>query len=226
MADGYVMEIYSKTCIMPRTLTNIIVMLILYVVSTPGISAQSVNDASATTSGVSGHTVWALGTNMLADAALIPNIAVEAALGDRWSVAASWSGAWWGSRSKVWRLYGGEVEGSYWFGGRNEGVQRPFTGHHAGLFCGAVTYDFKTGRYGYQSPGVTWVAGMSYGYGLSIGKRLRLDLSVSIGYMTGRRDKYEDECGRWVYADRRRIRYFGPLKVEVGLVWIIGSTKS
>lgn len=210
---------------MPRTLVNIIVSLICIVSATPEISAFSEAEAPVHPSNDTGRPVWALSTNLVGDLALIPNIAVKAALGNRWSVSASWSGAWWGGSSKVWRFYGGEVEGSYWLGSRRNNTYRPMTGHHAGLFGGAVTYDFKTGRYGYQSPGVTWVAGVSYGYGVSLGSSLRLDLSVGVGYMTGRRDKYEDECGRWVYADRRRVRYFGPLKAEVGLVWIIGSRR-
>lgn len=210
---------------MRTLLTNIIIILILIVSVTPEIRACSVVDSPEDSRHESTRPVWALRTNLISDVALIPEIAVEAAFGNRWSVAASWSGAWWGGGSKVWRLYGGDITGSYWFGTRNSGLYRPLSGHHAGLFAGAVTYDFKTGRYGYQSPGATWLAGVSYGYAFNLGSRLRLDMSVGVGYMTGRRDKYEDECGRWVYADRRRIRYFGPLKAEIALVWIIGSYK-
>lgn len=63
-----------------------------------------------------------LKTNMLYDAAAVPNIGIEAAFGNDWSVGVNWMHAWW-SRNlthRYWRVYGGDVELRWWIHHRND----------------------------------------------------------------------------------------------------------
>ena len=52
----------------------------------------------------------AVKTNLLYDAALVPNVGLEVYLGGGWSVGGDWMYAWWSKDSKhrYWRIYGGE----------------------------------------------------------------------------------------------------------------------
>jgi len=94
-----------------------------------------------------------LKTNLLYDAAAVPNIGIELPLGRKWSLAANWMYSWWHSDRIhwYWRTYGGDVALRRWFGGR-EG--RPLTGHHLGVYGQMVTYDFELGARGVLGSGV------------------------------------------------------------------------
>lgn len=108
----------------------------------------------------------AVKTNLLYDAVLIPDIGVEFCLGKNWSVAGNWMYAWWKSDRKhnYWRIYGGDVELRRWFGRR--AVEKPFSGHHVGLYGQIVTYDFELGGKGYLgdkwSYGEAWLTATRY----------------------------------------------------------------
>ncbi|MDE7411042.1 MAG: DUF3575 domain-containing protein, partial [Paramuribaculum sp.] len=133
----------------------------------------------------------ALKTNMLYDAAALPNIGAEFYVGKNWSVGADWMYGWWDndSRHRYWRAYGGDVVVRRWFGEKAE--EKPLTGHHAGVFAGVVTYDFEFGGQGYMGglPGRTlWdrcnvVAGVEYGYSLPVGRRINIDFTIGVGYI-------------------------------------------
>lgn len=88
-------------------------------------------------------------TNMLYDAALIPNIGADICLGKRWSIAGQWMYAWWKNDRKhnYWRTYGGDIEVRYWFGSKKRREQ--LAGHHIGLYGQMITYDFELGGRGY-----------------------------------------------------------------------------
>ena len=60
----------------------------------------------------------ALKTNMLYDAALIPNVGIDVYMGNNWSVTVNWEYAWWKSDAVhwYWRVYGGDIEMRKWFG--------------------------------------------------------------------------------------------------------------
>ena len=164
----------------------------------------------------------AVKTNMLYDLALVPNIGVEFYLGKRWSVAADWMYAWWKTdrRHWYWRTYGGDVEIRHWLG--KKAKEKPLTGHHVGLYGGIVTYDFELGGRGYLGDKWSYGGGVSYGYSCPIAPRLNLDFTLGSGYLGG---EYKgclpiDDCYVWQATKRRR--WFGPTKLEVSLVWLIG----
>lgn len=172
----------------------------------------------------------AVKTNMLYDAIAVPNIGVEFYAGRSWSVGANWMYAWWKTDRKhwYWRTYGGELNLRKWFGKRAQ--EKPLQGHHLGIYGQFLTYDFETGGRGYigGKPGgslwdkANWGAGIEYGYSLPVGRRLNLDFSVGAGYLGGEYWEYvsHEEC--YVWQATKRLRWFGPTKAEVSLVWLIG----
>ena len=173
---------------------------------------------------------WALKTNLLYDAVLVPNVGVEVYLGKNWSAGANWMYAWWKHDHKhwYWRIYGGDVNIRKWFGKKAE--EKPLTGHHIGIYAQMLTYDFETGGRGYMGgkPGgnlwdkAHWGAGIEYGYSHPIGRRLNLDFTLGVGYLGGEYHEYipEDDCYVWQATKKRN--WIGPTKAEVSLVWLLG----
>ena len=166
------------------------------------------------------HDMVHLTTNLLYDAALVPNVGVEYAFGRRWSARAHGMYAWWSndSRHRYWRLSGGSLELRRWLGSNVDAFE--LKGHHVGAYAGAYRYDFELGNTGNKSD-FNYSVGLSYGYSMPIGRKLSLDLGVSVGYIGGDYTKYdyEYECYMWI-ADMRR-NYFGVTRAEASLVWHI-----
>lgn len=172
----------------------------------------------------------AVKTNMLYDAIAVPNIGAEFYAGRNWSVGANWMYAWWKTDRKhwYWRTYGGELNVRKWFGKRAQ--EKPLQGHHLGVYGQLLTYDFETGGRGYigGKPGgslwdkANWGAGVEYGYSLPVGRRLNLDFTVGAGYLGGEYWEYISLEDCYVWQATKRLRWFGPTKAEVSLVWLIG----
>lgn len=170
-------------------------------------------------------TPWyaALKTNMLYDAMLIPNIGVEVAFADWWSVTANWMYAWWSKNTshRYWRTYGGNIEVRRWFG--NAAAEKPLTGHHVGIYGQMLTYDIEFGGRGYQGGKWTWATGVSYGYSLPITRHLNIDFNIGIGYLQGTYHKYDPQDGHYVWKSTHKRHWFGPTNAEVSLVWLFGT---
>ena len=174
---------------------------------------------------------WALKTNLLYDAALVPNVGAEFHLGRNWSAGANWMYAWWknDASSWYWRIYGGDIYLRKWFGKKAQ--EKPLTGHHIGIYAQTLTYDFCTGGRGYMGgePGgniwdrASFAGGVEYGYSHPISRELNLDFTIGVGYLGGRYHEYLpiDDCYVWQTTKDRK--WFGPTKVEVSLVWLMGK---
>ena len=164
----------------------------------------------------------AVKTNMLYDALLVPNIGVEFYVGKNWSLAGNWMYAWWKSDRKhnYWRIYGGDVELRRWFGRR--AVEKPFSGHHVGLYGQIVTYDFELGGKGYLGDKWSYGGGVAYGYSLPVGHRFNVDFTLGIGYLGGLYKEYIPLDGHYVWQTTKKRRWFGPTKAGISLVWLIG----
>ena len=172
----------------------------------------------------------ALKTNMLYDALLVPNASVEFYLGKNWSISGGWMHGWWKSDPAhwYWRMYGGDLSLRRWFGRR--AGQKPLSGHHIGIYGSAFTYDFENGGRGYLGgqPGGTLLdranfsAGIEYGYSLPVARRPTRGLTVGLGWIGGQYHEYLpiDDC--YVWQSTSRMDYFGPTKLEVSLVWLLG----
>ena len=165
----------------------------------------------------------ALKTNALLDVITIPNIGVEFYLGKNWSVAANGHYAWWKTDSKswYWRTYGGDVALRKWFGSKAK--EKPLTGHHIGVYGQMITYDFETGNKGYLGDRWTYGGGVEYGYSLPIKKRINIDFTVGVGYLSGEYKEYlpMEDCYVWQATKNRK--WFGPTKAEISLVWLLGK---
>ena len=58
------------------------------------------------------------------------------------------------------------------------------------------------------------------GYSHPVGRRLNLDFTIGVGYFGGKYKKYRhiDDC--YVWQSTHRLRWFGPTKAEISLVWL------
>ena len=166
---------------------------------------------------------WVLKTNLLYDAALVPNVGVEVALDKNWSVSAGWMHAWWSNRSKnrFWRIYGGDVEVRRWFG--RQASRKPLQGHHVGIYGQGVTYDFEFGGRGYLGDKWAFGGGLSYGYSLPVSKRLNMDFTLGLGYVGSEYKEYLPIEGHYVWLVTKYLHWWGPTKAGVSLVWLLGS---
>ena len=167
---------------------------------------------------------WALKTNALYDIMLVPNIGIEYAVNEQWSLAANWMYAWWSNRDKdnFWRIYGGDMEVRRWFGRKAD--EKPLQGHHIGVYGQLFTYDFELGGRGYLGDKWSYSFGLSYGYSLPLAKRLNLDFNLGLGYWGGKYKEYLPIEGHYVWQSTKKRHWWGPTKAEVSLVWLLGKS--
>lgn len=159
---------------------------------------------------------FALKTNLLYWAALAINAEAEYYLKRRLSLNVDWQYAWWSrkSRHKYYRLAAVSPELRYWFASRDN-----FRGHFGGFYVGTGLYEFMA-RPTHGIQGEFFIAGgLTYGYMFPLGKRLRMELSLGVGYMMTEYRQYHWDRGCYVYEKTQRYSYFGPTKAKVSLVW-------
>ncbi len=162
----------------------------------------------------------ALETNLLYDAALVPNIGAEVGVWKGLAVTGDFYHIWWRNRAytKWYRIESAELGVKYYFNKEN----RPFKGHHVGVYGNILTYDIT--RNGIGSLADRWSSGggISYGYAMPIGRRLNLDFEIGIGYLSGDYHKYKPEDGCRVWFATHSFEWFGPTKAAISLQWLIG----
>mgnify|MGYP002762153312 FL=1 len=165
---------------------------------------------------------FALKSNLLYDALLIPNLSLEASIGSGWTLGAGGMLAWWSKDAKhrYWRIYGGGLEIRKYFGTLSK--SKPLQGHHLGIYGDFLTYDFEFGAKGYQSK-ATYAAGIKYGYSHPIANRLNLDFALGIGYLHSNYKTYVPRDGCYVYQETKKRKWLGPTQAEISLVWLIGK---
>lgn len=168
---------------------------------------------------------FAVKTNLLYDAALVPNVGLEFFFKERWSVGVNWMYAWWKTdrRHYYWRVYGGDVEARYWLGSDGYGHRR--SGHHLGVYAQTGTFDFELGGRGYMVDRWGYGGGLSYGYSLPVARNLNLDFSIGVGVFHGLCKEYLPIDGRYVWQLTKKLNWIGPTKAEVSLVWHLGNRK-
>ena len=165
---------------------------------------------------------YALKSNLLYDALLIPNLSLEASIGSGWTLGAGGMFAWWSKDAKhrYWRIYGGDLEIRKYFGTLSK--SKPLQGHHLGIYGDFLTYDFEFGAKGYQSK-ATYAAGIRYGYSHPIANRLNLDFALGIGYLHSNYKTYVPRDGCYVYQETKKQKWLGPTQAEISLVWLLGK---
>lgn len=175
------------------------------------------------------RTILALKTNALYDLGTAVNFAIEAPIGERFSVLYNHICPWWLSADNKYcfQFLSMGAEGRYWIkpepraASENRVVRDRLTGHFIGLYGMGGKFDFQWRTWGcYQGEFLS--AGLTYGYSMPVGKRLNLEFSLAVGYANIPyrhyvpvndwqdliRDKY----------DTGTLHYFGPTKAEISLV--------
>lgn len=162
----------------------------------------------------------AVKTNLLYDAALLPNIEVDWRLDARWSLSLEGGVAWWGkySREKSYRLAMVSPELKRWIRPRG-----PWHGFYIGVFAGCGLYDLEKNTRGYRGEGV--MGGLSAGFMWPVSRCLSLEAALGGGYLFTRYKEYVPIHGHHVYQRTKEINYFGPLKVKFSLVWRLWDTE-
>lgn len=164
-------------------------------------------------------TAVAVRTGILSDIAMIPNVGVEVPLGCRWSVLASWHGAWWGNNNPFsWKTYGCNAGARFYLGHRT--IYTRLSGHHIGVCMQAYTFDFclhQSEPQGIQAPGWNWGGCVEYGYSTNIGGNFFLDAIVGLGALWGTFYTYSPRDGHSVWQQTRNHAYFGPTMLELTL---------
>lgn len=162
---------------------------------------------------------------MLYDMILIPNAGVGVRISDRLTLQADWMYGKLSDSAKrrYMRIYGGDIELRCRIGAPRSGS--PLGGHHIGICGSMASYDFQTG---FSNPGVlsdkyNYAAGVSYSFTLPLSAHFNIDFSLGIGYLWGTYKKYVpiDDCDVWLST--HKLSWFGPTRVGVTLVWLIGN---
>lgn len=162
---------------------------------------------------------FALKTNLLSAAALFPSVELEWRLGACWTMAVEGNMAWWKRREehRCYQLAVTTATVRRWFA---RGSLR--RGFYVGAFAGAGLYDFENGRKGYRGEGV--LAGLSVGYLWPLGRRLAIEAEGGAGWMTTRYKEYVPYEGHHLYLRTQHMDFFGPLRLKLALVWLLGRT--
>lgn len=186
------------------------------------LESASQQSASQSPSSPPVASYFALKSNLLYDALLVPNLSLEASIGSGWTLGAGGMLAWWSKDAKhrYWRIYGGGLEIRKYFGTLSK--SKPLQGHHLGIYGDFLTYDFEFGAKGYQSK-ATYAAGIKYGYSHPIANRLNLDFALGIGYLHSNYKTYVPRDGCYVYQETKKRKWLGPTQAEISLVWLLGK---
>lgn len=169
----------------------------------------------------------AVKTNLLYDLATALNVEIEVPIKNHWSVVIEDVFPWWERGNKYcFQLWEMGVEGRYWLSD-NKYHRQKLSGHFVGGYVMSGKYDFQwKRRLNYQ--GEFWSVGATYGYAFPIGKRFKLELSASVGYLSTAYRHYNPapDYGELILDPYKqgRVGYFGPTKLKVSLVLPIKYT--
>lgn len=168
---------------------------------------------------------FAVRTNVLYDAMMLPTLGVEWRVNPNIGVKLDGSLAWWGGETgktmKVW-LLNPEVR---WYLLRD----RRFYAGVSGSYGEYNIYKYMVGNIlskdtGYQ--GSLWSAGLTVGYQLYLSHCFSVDFNLGLGYVRSEYDSFRMTNGVRVYKDRDKTKNFwGPTQAGISLVWTIGSKK-
>lgn len=162
----------------------------------------------------------AIKTNLLHDLLIIPNIGAEIGVWRGLTIGGDYRNIW--LRNDEWtqwyRVEGFEAEIKYYINEDN----RPFKGHHVGLYGQMLTWDITLNDRGYLAERWACGGGVSYGYILPIGRRFNIDFEIGVGYLSGTMHRYIPQDGCRVWQSAEKFQWIGPTKVGVTLQWLIG----
>lgn len=170
--------------------------------------------------------LFALKTNLLFDAALMPNVEIEIPLGGRWSLNGEYLFPWWtaGHNKYCLKILMGSLETRIWLGNHHREV---LTGHFLGLYAATGKYDLQWKENGYQSQSPIVAAGLSYGWATRIARHLHLELSMGVGLLHTRYRHYRmhNNYRTLLWQENGNYTWLGPAKAKVSLVWLLTRRK-
>lgn len=168
---------------------------------------------------------FAVRTNVLYDAFLLPTLGVEWRINERVGIKLDGSLAWWGGNhgkvQKMW-LVNPEVR---WYLLRD----KRFYAGASGTYGEYNLYKYPLGSIlskdtGYQ--GTMWNAGLTVGYQLYLSRCFSIDFNLGLGYTRSEYDSFGMTDGVRVYKERNRTKnLWGPTQAGISLVWTIGGNK-
>lgn len=185
-------------------------LLLLLLVAGLGVKAQNL----------------AVKTNLIGDALLSPNLALEVGLAPKWTFNISDEVNYWTVKEHRWKHWVVQPEARYWFCDR-------FMGHFLGFHVLGGQYNFGNIKNGisflgsdlykltdYRYQGWAVGAGIAYGYTWILSRHWNLEAELGLGYIYTRYDRYEcQDCGRKLDSNVPH-HYIGPTKAAVNLVYV------
>lgn len=169
----------------------------------------------------------ALKTNLVGDAALSPNLALEVGLAPKWTLDVSGQINFWTVGNNRWKHWVAQPEARYWFCER-------FTGHFLGVhvlggqynvggmgkadfsFLGTHFSKLKDRRYQGWGAGV----GIAYGYSWPLAKHWNMEAELGVGWVYTRSDIFPcAECGTKLQSGKVH-NYVGPTKIAVNIEYL------
>ena len=166
---------------------------------------------------------FAVRTNLLYDAFLVPNLGVEWRVNRHVGVQMNYGGSRWGGETgkvqKIWlvspevRWYLLDAKRFYVGASANVGEYNIYKG---------MLGDLISKDTGYQ--GKLWNAGLTVGYQLRLNRSFSLDFNLGLGYTNLEYDSFNVVNKRRVFKDKDKSKdFWGPTQGGISLVWTIGS---
>ncbi len=167
--------------------------------------------------------LFALGTNLLYDAAITPNVGVEVPLGKKWSVYADYAFPWWltAANDRAYQMLKWDIGGRRYLSRLS--ASNPLDvlrGHFLGVNLSAGYYDIEPRHKGYQ--GEFQLAGLEYGYTWNAGGNWRLEAVVGAGVMGSHYRYYEASAddAHLLYQYSGKLYWLGPTKAGVSIKYL------
>lgn len=168
---------------------------------------------------------FALRTNLLYDAFLLPAIGLEWRVNSSMGIKLDGSFSRWGGKQgkvqKAWLL---NPEIRWYIGSRKR-----FYAGASGNYGEYNIYKYPIGNLlskdtGYQ--GHIWNAGLTVGYQLLLSRSISLDFNLGLGYLCSDYDSFDLTNGRRIYQERSKTKKtWGPTQAGISFVWTTGGNK-
>ncbi len=167
----------------------------------------------------------ALKTNILSDAFLNPNLALEVGLNKKWSInLLSELNAWKMNSNKEYKHWIVQPEARYWlcqkFGGHFLGVHAQMGQFNVGGVNRFLDFLSSKGTKEERHEGWFYGVGVSYGYDFIIAKHLNIEAELGFGWAYKKYDIYPcKRCGEKL-SNKKKDSFLGPTLLALNLVYL------
>lgn len=168
----------------------------------------------------------ALKTNLVGDALLSPNLALEIGLAPKWTLDISGEANLWKVKGHSWKHVAFQPEARYWlcqrFAGHFFGVHMLGGTFNVGdidldmMFIGTDFSKLRNRRYQGWAAG----AGLAYGYAWPVAKHWNVEAEIGFGWTYTRFDSYPCAVCGTAFQKNKVHNYIGPTKLALNIVYI------